>query len=255
MKKSKILCLLMLLVQFLFSGTVFAQNEPVHAYEGGIKPENELVTIRYKGNKMAVKLWVFKVDGKLASSDGFYCTYNSTPTGNIHLMLLPGKHELEIQYMTKNPKVIIFSGEAGKEYTFDINKDQIVLMEGDKPCSTEIREIPLYKEISETDPHAVLIEDKDLGTTMLYRIDGTAGSILARGWVAHHMFNNFMKGDYKIRLSPGSHTLDYYGSFDGNTQLVSSTYSFEAGKTYTIAYELKDLNGINYLKSSLREVK
>ncbi len=239
----------------LFTGVIFAQNEPVHAYDGNQKPENELVALRFKGNKMAVKLWVFKVDGKLAPSDGFYSTFNSTPTGNINLMLLPGKHELEIQLMTNNPQVISFTGEAGKEYNFEINKDQVVITENDKACPSENREMPLYKEVAESEPHAVLIEEKDNGTTMLYRIDGMAGSVVARGWVAHHQFNSFMKGDYKILLTPGSHTLDYYGSFEGNTELVSKTFNFEAGKTYTIVYEVKKLNSLEYLSSSLQEVK
>ncbi len=238
-----------------FTGVIFAQNEPVHAYDGNQKPENELVALRFKGNKMAVKLWVFKVDGKLAPSDGFYSTFNSTPTGNIHLMLLPGKHELEIQHMTNNPQVISFTGEAGKEYNFEINKDQVVITENNKACPIENREIPLYKEVAESEPHAVLIEEKANGTTMLYRIDGMAGSVIARGWLAHHQFNNFMKGDYKVRLTPGSHTLDYYGSFEGNTELVSKTFNFEAGKTYTIVYEVKKLNSLEYLSSSLQEVK
>ena len=239
----------------VFTGVIFAQNEPVHAYDGNQKPENELVALRFKGNKMAVKLWVFKVDGKLAPSDGFYSTFNSTPTGNIHLMLLPGKHELEIQHMTNNPQVITFTGEAGKEYNFEINKDQVVITENDKACPSENREIPFFKEVAESEPHAVLMEEKDNGTTMLYRIDGMAGSVIARGWLAHHQFNNFMKGDFKVRLTPGSHTLDYYGSFEGNTELVSKTFNFEAGKTYTVVYEVKKLNNLEYLSSSLQEVK
>lgn len=255
MTKQIFKCLLILLSFFLLPGVIVAQNEPVHAYDGSKKPENELVALRFKGNKMAVKLWVFKVDGKLAPSDGFYSTFNSTPTGNIHLMLLPGKHELEIQYMTKNPQVITFTGEAGKEYTFEISKDQVSITENNISCPIEVQEIPLYEEIPETEPHAVLIEDKDHGISMLYRIDGKAGRVLARGWVAHHQFNNFMKGDFKVRLSPGSHILDYFGSFDGNTELVSKPFDFEAGKTYTIIYEVKDLNGLKYLKSSLKEVK
>ncbi len=254
MMKQTFKYLLMLLSLILLPGVIIAQNEPVHAYDGSKKPENELVALRFKGNKMAVKLWVFKVDGELAPSDGFYSTFNSTPTGNIHLMLLPGKHELEIQNMTKNPQVITFTGEAGKEYTFEISKDQVTITENNIACPTEVQEIPLYEEIPETDPHAVLVEDKGDGITMLYRIDGKAGSVLARGWVAHYQFNNFMKGDFKVRLTPGSHTLDYYGSYDGNTELVSKTLNFEAGKTYTIVYEVKDLNGIKYIKSSLKEV-
>ncbi len=255
MKRLTLKSVLIVFSLTVFAGVIFAQNEPVHAYDGGQRPENELVALRFKGNKMAVKLWVFKVDGKLAPSDGFYSTFNSTPTGNIHLMLLPGKHELEIQHMTNNPQIITFTGEAGKEYNFEINKDQVTITENDKACPIETREIPLYEEAAESEPHAVLIEDKNNGATMLYRIDGMAGNVVAKGWVAHHLFNNFMKGDYKVRLTPGSHTLDYYGSFEGNTELVSKAFNFEAGKTYTIVYEVKNLNSIKYLSSSLQEAK
>jgi hypothetical protein len=247
---------LILICLISFSGVINAQNEPVHAYEGKTRAENELVTLRFKGNKMAVKLWVFKVDGKLAPASGFYSTFNSTPTGNINLKLLPGQHELEIQNSTNIPQVITFTGEAGKEYTFEINKDQVSLVESEKVCSIEVREVPLYKSVAESEPNAVLVEDKDNGATTLFRIDGMAGTVVAKGWVTHHQFNSFLKGEYTTRLTPGTHSLDYYGSFNGVIELVSKTFNFEAGKTYTIMYEVKDLNSsIKYLKSSLVEVK
>jgi hypothetical protein len=255
MRKITLSLSLILLGLTTFPLVCFAQNETVRAYEGSARPDNELVTLRFKGNKMAVRLWVFKVDGKLAPSDGFYNTFNCTPTGNIDLNLLPGEHVLEIQCTTNNPQTITFTGEAGKEYQFEISKDQVTLVEEGKPVSVTTHDIPFYAEVPESEPNAVLIEDKDYGVTFLYRIDGLPGEILAKGWVAHHMFNNSMKGNYVVRLAPGEHTLDYSGSMDNVQRLTSGTFTFEAGKKYTLAHKVKELSGIRYLESSLVEIK
>lgn len=254
MKRKISLIGLIMLGIIAYSVETNAQNEPVQGYEGKVRPEEEVATFRFTGNKMAVRLWIFKVDGKLISSASFYNTYNCTPTGNINLKLLPGKHELEIQSTTNSPQILTFTCEAGKEYMFELGKDQVKIKDiSDKKepyLESTVRDVPFYSEIPETEPYATLIEEgKGDGSTMLFRIDGLSGKILARWWVAHHMFNN-LKGNYSVRLTPGEHELDYYGSMGNYSILVTQKYNFEAGKTYTIIYK-----GSKYLTTLFTEVK
>jgi hypothetical protein len=258
MKRKISLIGLIMLSIVAYSVNTNAQNEPVLGYEGKVRPEEEVATFRFTGNKMAVRLWIFKVDGKLTSAS-FYNTYNCTPTGNINLKLLPGKHELEIQSTTNSPQILTFTCEAGKEYMFELGKDQVTIIDKSDKKETAlactVQEVPLYSEIPETEPYATLIEEgKGNGSTILFRIDGLAGKILARGWVAHHVFNN-LRGNYSVRLTPGEHELEYSGNLGSNNIVVTQKYNFEAGKTYTITYKEKEVGSLKYLASSMEEVK
>jgi hypothetical protein len=198
----------------------------IKGYEGNSKPANEVITIRYDGNNIAIKFWIFKVDGKVTSDfNSLLFTYNSPPKGTINLQLLPGNHELEIQRSVSDKlQVLTFTGEAGKEYLLLSEKELLKIVEktGDKINGVDftIRDIPFYSEVPESEPHALLIEDgkakgnNSNGVTALLRIDGLPGSNLMTGWVAHYMFNNRFKFDFSVRLTPGEHTFDFYGLLD-----------------------------------------
>ncbi len=272
MKKLKSSSILIALCLATFIGCVAfisctSSPKAIQGYGGEVKTADEVITISFEGNKGgSIKFLIFKVDNKVTSDPYSYgCTYNS-PGGKINLQLLPGQHEIEFNNVyAGKPQTVTFTGEAGKEYAFITEKEVFKVVEktGDTTKDVEflVKDVPFYKEAAESEPHALLIETAGLtkgdGVTVLFRIDGFPGPNLPIGGVPNYMINKPYSLDYSVRLTPGEHTLEFYGRYGKFYHMVPQTqkYSFEAGKKYTISYKTTKENGFDVLDYDFVEVK
>ena len=238
----------------------------IQGYAGEAKTADEVMTISYDGSG-SFKFIIFKVDGKVTSDPYSYgCTYNS-PGGKINLQLLPGQHEIEFNYVpVKKLQTVTFTGEAGKEYEFITEKESFKVVEKEGKTARDVefslKDVPYFKEAAESEPHALLVETgsgltKGDGVTVLFRIDGFPGPNLPIGGIPNYMINKPFSQDYSVRLAPGEHTLEFYGRYGKFFHMVPQTqkYNFEAGRKYTISYNVKKEKGFEMLDYTFAEVK
>jgi len=256
----------------LFSGLLISvffavgcASTPVQGYLGSAKPSTEVATVVYTGNTFTFNVMVIKVDGRVSEDIGSMPhLYNARPDGNILLNLLPGAHELELELPdAKSVQTLKLNFEAGKTYTLSQEKGVlgITTLEGGKAVPVPFTLVPVawYQEPAATEPYATLVEDgipvfgKELyGTAIVYRIDGAPG----REFFNRYRFNDFNAGAFSVRVTPGDHVLEFHGQIGKRFQVLTQMqkYHFEAGKTYTIAFETKALAGVDVLAQELKEL-
>ncbi len=245
----------MLVSAFVFSALVLmgcSSVSPVKGYAGAAKQSEELASIYYEGNTWTHHLLVFKLDGETTKNlDTYLWTFNSKPSGDLNLQLLPGYHELELGLIEPDGvKTLGINCEAGKKYYLIPSNGSVSVNVNEKgkmiPVKVSVKDVPFYEEPSESEAHATLIIK---GT--LYRIDGFPGKGATRFW-----FN-----EDKIRLRPGAHILEYVGTSGNSFQLLVQkiNYDFKSGKTYTFNYSpRKSESGsidINYMDTAIEEVR
>ena len=245
----------MLIPVFVFSAMVLigcSSVSPVKGYAGTAKQAEEIASINYEGNTWTHHLLVFKLDGETRkNSDTYLWTFNSKPAGDLNLQLLPGYHELELGLIEPDGvKTLGIKCEAGKKYyltplngsvNVNANEDGKMI-----PVKVSIKDVPFYKEPSESEAHATFIIK---GT--LYRIDGFPGKGATRFWFTED----------KIRLKPGGHILEYVGTSENSFQLLVQkiNFDFKSGKTYTFNFSPKKSESgsidFNYMDTTIEEVR
>lgn len=213
-------------------------SAPIQTYKGAALPAGQTARFSYSGDWM-LKVILYKVDGDLALESGktHQGTYTDSSNMGFDLLLKPGPHRFELVLLEENVvKDLSFVAEAGATYVLDREQKQVLRSDGGKrtPVEAQWVTVPFYEE--PTDPSsATLALEGGLGTVTLYRIDGKPGrqSFLR----SNYRFNSDGDGSFKVRLSPGAHTLEYRlhntkGYFSANVLLKQVT--LEAGKLYNI---------------------
>jgi hypothetical protein len=253
MKITKLVFLLPIF--FLFAGCI--SIKPVSAFWGEEIPVTEIATINYTGD-LNSNLLVFKVDSKTnPSPDSYLWTYNSKPTGELKLQLMPGRHILEVCLnKAKAVKLLAFDCEAGRKYFLKRTASSVELLmaiEGKRVAVPfEISDVPFFHNVAEGEPHATITEVPGQGSAVIYRIDGHPGETSYR-------FHIYYGEKQPIFVTPGTHEIDYSGYMEGQRyQNIVHTvaYTFEAGKTYGFASSIEgEISGFELMSTTIHEVE
>ncbi len=217
---------------------------PLKAYKGDVKPAGSTALFSHDdawGNNV-----LYKVDGETAGPELlrenlYFGTYNNKNGGFI-LSLLPGRHNLEIVLLNSKRVVNIeFSINAGDHYVLNRKSEKLWItrnVEKDAPeIEAVIKDIPFYKEPSESEPHARLVQESGTKSSIsIFRIDGMPGKnrITYNFGITDPVNPRVVFGSFDVRLSPGKHVIDYVTVTGRSGSPVINTMPIvvEAGKKY-----------------------
>jgi len=211
----------------------------VQTYPGNPRPAQDVASFHYPGTGF-YNIVLYAVDRQPRTFKHKYgileSAYTDVGTCGFDVKVLPGVHAFELYTVNTIPLRLLqvkMKMDAGKTYTLKGNSLSFVIEENGRAVDAVITNLPVYVAPAENQPHARLIFKRDDFDNYLYvfRVDGKVGNPMYKNHPRWVVMNNMDDhGGLDLRLSPGSHTIEY--TYGRGAAVHILRFSVEAGRRY-----------------------